>query len=117
MKFHPMQGHKKSMDRLSEIFSEAMTKHGVLPKNPWKAKRLADWLGKMGARFHPGSHRIRCYSTDPANFVNFVVDCPPFVTKKGRLPPRVRGYREYRYVCLEIPWEMADRALALGFLP
>lgn len=124
MKFHPLQGKKESMDRLSEIFRDSMEKRGILPKNPWKAKRLADWLAKMGARFHPGSHHIRAYQVDSANFVNFKVDCPrsqfsrkitPWATKI--VQRKINGRRESRFVCIEIPWDLADKVLTLGCLP
>jgi len=122
IKCHPVQTDQKTLEKLAAIFRESMEKHGVLPKNPWKAKRLETWLGKMGARFHPGSHNIRLYRVDAANFVNFKVDCPAVARKKDKfgrlkLPPRIRGRRESRWVCVEIPWELADKVLTLGYLP
>ena len=118
IKFHPAQHNSEALEKIAEIFRESMEKHGVLPKNPWKAKRLEAWLGKMEARFHPGSHHIRAYRVDGANFVNFKVDCPA-MARVGRLklPPRIRGRRETRWVCVEIPWDLADKVLTLGYLP
>lgn len=120
MKFHPIQTNKESLDKLSEIFQASMEKRGILPKNPWKAKRLADWLAKMGGRFHPGSHYVRTYKVDAANFVNFMVDCPQprsSARRGGWGPPCINGRREPRFVHVEIPWDVADKALMLGFVP
>lgn len=117
MKWHPLQGHEESVDRISGIFRAAMERDEVLPKDPWRAKKLTAWLEKMGGRFHPGSHHIRAYFVDTANFFNFKVTCPKFSVKKGRWQPRARGYRETRFVHIEIPWELADKVLMLGYLP
>ena len=119
MKCHPLQVHKESIDRLSEIFRVAMEKNGVLPKDPWRAKRLAAWLEGMGGRFHPGSFSRRDWGCpiDTQNFVNFRVTCPKFSVKKGRWLPRLRGDRATRFVHIEIPWALADKILMMGFLP
>lgn len=117
MKFHPIQTNRESLDKLSAIFRASMEKRGILPKNPWKAKRLAAWLAKMGAKFHPGSHHYRFGKVDSANYVNFKVDCPRFEGYKPYKQPRINGYRGGCYVHIEIPWELADKALMLGFVP
>ena len=105
------------MNKLSRIFHDAMERRAVLPKDPWRAKRLAAWLEEMGARFHPGSFNRRIWGSplEPSNFVNFRVMCPQIV-RKGRIS-RIRGTRETRFVHIEIPWELADKILALGYLP
>lgn len=105
------------MNKLSKVFHDAMERHGVLPKDPWRAKRLAEWLASMGARFHPGSFSRRDWGSpiDTHNFVNFRVRCPQIV-RKGRIC-RIRGSRETRFVRIEIPWDLADKVLVLGDLP
>jgi len=117
MKWHPLQAHEESMNKLSKIFHDAMERHGILPKDPWRAKRLGAWLKEMGSRFHPGSFSRRDWSCpiDTHNFVNFRVRCPQIV-RKGRIS-RIRGSRETRFVHIEIPWELADKILVLGYLP
>lgn len=118
IKFHPVQTEPKTLEKLAEIFRESMERHGVLPKNPWKAKRLEAWLSKMGARFWPGSHHIRWSEVDCSKYVNFKVYCPMLEPRNGgRLAPKINGYREERYVHIEIPWELADKVLVLGHLP
>lgn len=104
------------MDKLSKVFHDAMERRGILPKDPWRAKRLAAWLEGMGGRFHPGSFSLREWSRkDTQNFVNFKVVCPQ-VVRNGRIY-RIRGIRETRYVNIEIPWSLADKILMMGFLP
>lgn len=104
------------MNKLSRIFHDAMERRGILPKDPWRAKRLEAWLAGMGGRFHPGSFDRREWSPiDTHNFVNFRIRCPQIV-RKGRIS-RIRGNRATRYVHIEIPWSLADKILMMGFLP
>ena len=107
---------------LSESFRASMERSKVLPVNPWKAKRLERWLAKMGAKFEPETHNYRSlYRVDTQNYVNFKVECPsPRPSGKGRRPrlhPRIRGRNELRLVRIEIPWELADKILTLGYFP
>lgn len=60
-------------DKLEKLFSERYEKleglapvvgakrplsnPGILPKDPWRAKRLEAWLANMGAKFHPRDAR------------------------------------------------------------
>jgi hypothetical protein len=116
MKFHPVQAHEESMNKLSKIFHDAMERHGILPKDPWRAKRLEAWLAKMGAKFRPrDAHYASLKPLDTQNFVNFRVRCPQ-VVRKGTIA-RIRGSRAARFVHIEIPWELADKILVLGYLP
>lgn len=118
MKFHPIQGDGEALKKLAAAFKHAMEKRGLLPKNPWRAKRLEAWLEGMGAKMDPGSMNVRNYERpDTNNFVNFLVHCPQPTVKKGRLPPRIKGRRESRFVRIQIPWELADKVLVLGYLP
>jgi hypothetical protein len=127
MRYHPLQGDQASRDRISAIFTENMKKRGILPKNPWKAKRLETWLAKMGARFHPASNSWRPFGLEYAEFYSFEVECPPVNdrivhTGNGRFrgpyaPNRIKGRRESRWVVIEIPWELADKILVFGCLP
>lgn len=121
MRFHPVQTDTKSLERLSSIFRESMERHKVLPVNPWKAKRLERWLAGMGARFRPESHNYRLlYRVETSDYVNFKVQCPsPKPSGRGRRPrliPKINGRNEVRWVRIEIPWELADRILALGYM-
>lgn len=117
MRYHPFQADQEKLKVLSKAFEASMMKQGVLPKNPWRAKRLAAWLLKMGARFHPGSSHYRTYQLDSANYVNFGVNCPKFEGYKPYKQPRIKGYRGRCYVRIEIPWELADKIVILGYLP
>lgn len=119
MRFHPIQGDDKALEKLRRAFKAAMEKRGILPKNPWRAKRLEAWLARMGAKMDPGSMHIRNYERpDTKNFVNFIVYCPQPNPKKGKqLPPRIKGHRESRFMRIQIPWELADKVLVLGYLP
>lgn len=105
------------MNKLSKIFHDAMERRGILPKDPWRAKRLEAWLAGMGAKFRPGSFNRREWGSgiDTHNFVNFRVLCPQII-RKGRIS-RIRGVRETRFVHIEIPWALADKILMMGFLP
>lgn len=111
MKFHPLQHDQNALAKLSMIFREAMEKHEVLPKNPWRAKRLKSWLAKFGGRMEPESRHFRtAHPVDCGQFVNFRVACP-------KVQNRIKGYREERWSRIEIPWELAEKVLALGFVP
>jgi hypothetical protein len=113
MKYHPFQTNKEVLDKLSKVFREAMTKKGILPKNPWKAVRVRRWLEKMGGRMKPGSfHRQPVLERpDTLNFVNFEVPCE-------RSNTRIMGYRnDHRFMRVEIPHELAEKIMLLGFLP
>lgn len=123
MRYHPLQSDQASREKIAAIFKEKMESRGILPKNPWKAKRLGDWLAKMGARFHPASNSFRPFGLEYAKFYSFEVQCQSDkmvghgtcrVTNKS---PRIRGRRESRWVVIEIPWELADKILVLGCLP
>jgi hypothetical protein len=124
MRYHPLQSDQASRDKLSAVFTEHMEKRGVLPKNPWKAKRLGTWLAKMGARFHPASTSFRPFDWDLdfTKFYRFEVECPSWSSgiRNARGPLKVRrikGRRESRWVVIEIPWELADKILVFGCLP
>lgn len=121
MRYHPLQGNKDARERLASIFKEKIESRGILPKNPWKAKRLGDWLAKMGARFHPASNSFRPFGLEHAKFYSFEVHCPTSAVDKNKRGPlkfrRIRGRRESRWVVIEIPWELADKVLVLGYLP
>ncbi|NBT36390.1 MAG: hypothetical protein EBT03_12795, partial [Betaproteobacteria bacterium] len=101
----------EALEKIAEIFETKMRERGILPKNPWKAKRTDAWLARMGARMKPGSmHESPWGRPDCANYVNFKVECP-------HSDMRIRGRRGWRYMRVEIPWELADKILALGYLP
>jgi hypothetical protein len=112
MKFHPVQTNECALKKISKIFRECMDEKGVLPKNPWKCKRVHEWLAKMGARMKPGSHRFDPDrgTQDCARFLNFIVQCIPSKN-------RIRGSRGGHFMRIEIPWDLADRILVLGYLP
>jgi len=112
MKYHPAQGNTELRNKISDAFRLRMEQKGVLPKNPWKAKRTEAWLAKMGARMKPGSRRFDPYSgvNDCANFLNFVVYCLPSKNK-------IRHERGGQFMRIEIPWDLADKILVLGHFP
>lgn len=112
MRFHHAQSNLKVLGRIAEVFKERMEQKGLLPRNPWRAKRVHDWLATMGARMKPGSRRFDPDRglVDCENFLNFQVSCPPAKT-------RIRGERGTHFMRIEIPWELADKILVLGHLP
>jgi hypothetical protein len=120
MRFHPVQHNLKALDKISTIFRDRMVEMDILPVNPWKATRVQKWLDKMGARMKPGSRHYNVFrgQVDCSNFVNFKVKCQP---RKQRVPgglgsPRYRMI-EASFMRIEIPWELADKVLTLGYLP
>jgi hypothetical protein len=112
MRFHPVQHDVRALGKIAEVFEVKMREKGILPKNPWKAKRSEAWLARMGARMKPGCRRFDPHMgcVDCSNYVNFKVFCPPSKNK-------IRGERSTFFMRVEIPWELADRVLALGYLP
>jgi hypothetical protein len=109
--FHPAQTNMEALERLSQSFRLSMKKKNILPVNPWKAKKTEAWLAKMGARMQPGCRRFDpYYGKQDKNFVNFKVFCP---TPKIR----IRGEKGGFFMRVEIPWDLADKILTLGFLP
>lgn len=122
MRCHPLQMDPGKLRLVSDLFQMSMERSKVLPVNPWKAKRLESWLGKMGARFEPETHNYRSLNrVDTQNYLNFRVACPPPKAALGRKAYYFgRGIRrrcELRWVRIEIPWDLADKVLALGYLP
>lgn len=111
---HPQQYNFEVLDGVSEIFRNRMIKLMILPRNANKAKRAQKWLSQMGARMKPRPHWtgsgkrpfISNWQPDTENFLHFEIKC-----KEGEI-----RYR-YRSMAIEIPWEIADKVLALGFLP
>lgn len=109
----------EKLRQIAELFRKSMEKSRVLPVNPWKAKRLERWLSRMGAKFEPETHNYRSLiRVDTKNYVNFKVDCPPpKASPKKVFARKIKGRRELRWVRIEIPWELADKILILGYLP
>jgi hypothetical protein len=112
MRFHPVQTNAEALEKIALAFRYRMSLKGILPKNPWKAKRVHEWLARMGARMKPGSFRFDPHMgcVDCANYVNFKVFCPPSKNK-------IRGEKSLFFMRVEIPWELADKVLTLGYLP
>jgi hypothetical protein len=117
MRFHPVQHNVAALEKIAEIFEVKMRERGILPKNPWKAKRVHEWLARMGARMKPGSRRFDPHMgcADCSNFVNFKVHCDPPKPRNPRARRLLRG--EVAFMRVEIPWDLADKVLALGYLP
>jgi hypothetical protein len=111
MKYHPAQSNPEAIRKIVEAFHKAMEKRKLLPKNPWRAKRTEAWLAKMGARMQPGDMGMSPWKRlENDKFFNFRIECPPSKT-------RIRGRRGHRFMRIEIPHELADRILVLGYLP
>jgi hypothetical protein len=117
MRFHPVQHNVVALEKIAEIFVVKMREKGILPKNPRKAKRVHEWLSKMGARMKPGSRHYDVFrgQVDCSNFVNFKVHCDPPKPRNPRSRRLVRG--EVAFMRVEIPWDLADKILTLGYLP
>lgn len=112
MKYHPFQSDREVLNKISGLFYEAMVKKGIMPKNPWKATRVHRWLAGMDCRMKPGSTHFRPLERpDYENFVSFEVPC-------HRSATRIKGRRdEYRFMRVEIPYDLADKIMILGILP
>lgn len=112
MKCHPFQTNEEVIEKLRGIFWRKMRDKKILPKNPWKASRTHKWLAKMGCRMKPGSGHYRPFERpDHSNFINFEVPCEQSNT-------RIKGYKnDYRFMRVEIPHELAEKIMLLGFLP
>lgn len=112
MRFHPAQTNKEALERLSEAFRLSMQKKKILPVNPWKAKRAEGWLRSMGAKMEPGANNYdpSFGLQDHKNFVNFKVYCQ--LSKR-----RIKGIRGSCFMRIQIPWDLADKILTLGFFP
>ena len=117
MRFHPVQTNTEALGKIAEVFEVKMREKGILPKNPKRAKRVDAWLARMGARMRPGNRHYDCFrgQVDCSNFVNFKVYCDPPKPRNPRARRLVRG--EVAFMRVEIPWELADRILTLGYLP
>lgn len=118
MKFHHAQHNLDALKKIGDIFQGKMLERGILPVNPWKAKRVHKWLASMGARMKPGSRHYDSYRgrEDCSNFLNFKVECHRRKERVKGFPP---GYKmgESCFMRIEIPWELADKVLTLGYLP
>lgn len=112
MRFHPVQTNVDALEKIAKIFRDKMDTLGILPKDPWRAKKAEAWLVKMGARMKPGNRHYDVFRgiVDCSNFVNFKVSCPPAKT-------RIRGERGTHFMRIEIPHDLADKVLTLGYLP
>jgi hypothetical protein len=119
MRFHPVQHDVRALGKIAKIFRSKMNELDILPKDPWRAKKVEAWLARMGARMKPGSRHYDCFRgrEDCSNFVNFKVTCHP---RKYRVPSGSPHHRyrldEPAFMRVEIPWELADKVLALGYL-
>ncbi len=98
------------MDRLAAMFRETMLQKGLVPKNPWKAKKTKAWLEGLGCNFHP------CYEPgygfirpDYAKYLNFYILCE-------RSKVRVKG-RKVVWMRIEAPHDLAEKIITLGFFP
>lgn len=105
-----------SDEKISEIFRSSMESKEILPKNPFvssnKMKGLAEWVASMGGKCHKsllalGDARTRRLERLPGCTL-IKVRCQQF--RKGRKWVQM-------YVYIEIPWELAEKALILGFVP
>ena len=114
MKFHPLQTNAEALEKIAEVFQAKMREKGILPKNPWKAKRVDAWLASMGARMKPGNRHYDSWrgQVDCSNFVNFKVHCD---TPKRGSWSLLRA--EAAFMRIEISHDLADKILALGYLP
>lgn len=116
MKFHPLQTHQESIDMLSEIFHARMKMKEILP-NPFellsasskKMERLEEWLASMGGKCHDTPYIVL-----KAGCGMFKVRCSPPATRDATGLRRRWGKS---YVYIEIPWDVADKVLTLGYIP
>ena len=115
VKFHYAQHDLIVLGKLATIFRESMLRRRILPTNPWKAKKVDAWLAKMGARMRPGGRHYDTFrgQVDCANFVNFKVEC---IQPKCRISGGMYKLGEPYFMRIEIPWELADKVLTLGFI-
>jgi hypothetical protein len=112
---HPVQTSKESLNALSRLFRLKMRDCGVLPKNPFRAKKTRAWIEKIGCRMdvihNPSWDCPLIYRwglTDWERFVSFEVECKS--TKK------ISGSRS-NFIRIDVPHDLADKVLLLGYLP
>lgn len=99
-------------ERLASIFTEAMEKRGILPKDPWRCSKTELWLDSLGCKMHPC--RQYGYVTVPnvvdyRNNMTFWVQC-------GESKVRTRKLKPIPWMLIEAPRDVACRVLALGFV-
>jgi len=112
MRYHPVQANQEALKKMSEAFQARMLENKVLPVNPFKAKKAERWLARMGARMKPGSFRFDPYKgvCETGKYVNFLVYC-----KASKV--RIKNMRTIWFMRVEIPHDLADKILTLGYLP
>lgn len=105
--------------RLAVMFHDSLEKNGVLPKDPKRNKKFRSWVENMGCHVGHVSTREN-YSFTTEGHVGFWISCPPI---SKALPGRIfRTSKAYKVtkaykVRIEVPYELADRILTLGFMP
>lgn len=97
------------------MFRESMERHGVLPKNPNTNKKFKMWLENMGCQLgHVVESRRGSYTLDTENHVGIWITCDPIGRKNKR--GFAHPIKKYKFR-VEIPYELVDKMLALGFIP
>lgn len=113
---HPAQKNYELNRKLATIMRESMERNKVLPKDPRRNKKFRDWLEKNGCKVGPISKRS-ILVFELAGFVGIWIECNPM--NCSRKPPRKQWKKKeviYK-VHIDIPNELADNMLALGFGP
>ena len=107
MNLHPAQSNEKLKATLVEAFRKQIAKKGILPRDPWKAKKVSEWIESLGGRMTPCRKEGEgCRVRETDKFVNFWVPCIP-----------IAGGKIQAAMWIEIPWEVADKILVLNYFP
>jgi hypothetical protein len=110
MKLHPAECNYSLNQKLSSMLKESMEKNKVLPKDPRRNKKFKDWVEKNG--FKLGLILKRTFHVFRIEgHVGVWIECiPPKTPQWQRRKPTYK-------VHIDIPYDLADRMLALGFGP
>lgn len=112
---HPAQYDYSLNQKVTTMFRESMERHGVLPKNPKTNKKFKEWLDGMGCHLCTIAESRRSLSMPVTDgHVSIWVVCDPIARKNKR--GMNFHYKKYKFR-VEIPYDLADKMLALGFIP
>lgn len=96
-------------EHLVAIFTAAMEKRGIIPKNPWKCKKTELWIDSLGCKMHP----CRQYGYAPPNLINYKNNVT-FWVKCEKSKIKIRGQKTVPWMLIEAPHDVAIRILTLG---
>lgn len=109
-RLHPAECNYSLNQKLTSMLRESMERNKVLPKDPKRNKKFRDWVEKNGCKVGPILHQVR-HVFRLEGHVGVWIDCVP--AKKPLWQRKKPAFK----VHIDIPYEIADRMLTLGFGP